>query len=142
MMITSTSDFEKILSKVRLPLTLSLLIIITILSLTPTLPSAGPEDTDKALHLLAYGALTAPYAFSIKPPTLTISTLSTDVTRLRLLMFTGVWGAALEILQGYVGRSTDLWDIIANLAGTVLSLILAPWLYSTALRIFASKAQQ
>jgi len=96
-------------------LALSIIIALTILvkSLTPAMPSLSISNGDKLIHVLAYlvlGLATLPVLPRLRP----------------LLVCLGVagFGAGVEILQGMVntGRSTDVYDGIANALGALLAL--------------------
>jgi len=87
--------------------------IILVKSLTPALPSLSIDNADKYLHVLAYLVLAA-------------ATLPT-LPRVRpVLVVLGVagFGAGVEVLQGMLstGRSTDIYDGLANALGALLAL--------------------
>jgi VanZ family protein len=81
------------------------------------LPKSVPNGTDKLVHLLAFGLLVLPAAFSCRVP--------------RGLLFGGlfvgaaVFGGTIELIQPHFGRSADLNDWMANMLGTTLGLLLA-----------------
>ena len=103
--------------------TLILLVIIAYLSLTPAKGSPSVYLFDYVLHALAYGALSTPYSFSKTP------------NRLYIFVGTCSWGIAIELIQPYVGRTCDIYDVFANSTGTLLALLIVPKIYSL---IFAS----
>ena len=86
-------------------LTLALLACITVLTLLPLTVPSGVKGSDKVHHILAFAALTLPSAV-FYPKAL-----------LRVMVVAVVYGAAIEILQPYVGRSSELADFIADLVG-------------------------
>ncbi|MDG1432002.1 MAG: VanZ family protein [Paracoccaceae bacterium] len=91
------------------------MIAIAIVFLTllhaPSGPSRGPEWADKAYHAIAFfvlvvpGALVHRWAFLWLIPTAT------------------VFGAAIEIAQPYFGRSREIEDLYADIAGILAGII-------------------
>lgn len=81
-------------------------------SLTPVDLSGAPEDSDKAMHLLAYLLLVAlwPAAWRRPGPV--------------MFGFAAGLGVALEVAQGLLptGRFADPWDALANCLGAGLGL--------------------
>jgi VanZ family protein len=75
------------------------------------------NGTDKFVHLAAFGLLVLPAAFSRRVP--------------RGLLFGGlfvgaaIFGGAIELIQPHFGRSADLNDWVADMAGAALGLLLA-----------------
>tara|TARA_R110002072_G_scaffold269027_1_gene428132 strand:- start:6115 stop:6582 length:468 start_codon:yes stop_codon:yes gene_type:complete len=86
-------------------LTISLMIGIAILTLTPLNVPAGAPGSDKIHHLLEFAALTLPCAV-LYPKAL-----------LKVVLAAAVFGTAIEVIQPYVGRQGELTDFIANLLG-------------------------
>ena len=142
MMTTSTSNLEKPLSNIRLISTCIVLIIISVLSLIPPSQPSYTTHLDKVLHMIAYGILTTPYAFASKAPRLFVGSTYIYVYRIRLLFFVGFWGILLEIIQGYVGRTTDIWDLLANFIGSLCAIGLMPRLYRIFCDSFTSETEQ
>ena len=82
----------------------------------------SPYVNDKALHLLTFFLLTVAFYWII------------DTTRRRTLHFTlvactGCLGVGSEILQAILpnGREFDLFDVVANLVGSLLGLAVCGW---------------
>lgn len=102
------------LRRVSVPLTLALAALVLFLCLRPDLghlplvPSA-----DKAQHLLAYAALIAPTAL-LSPR---------DLRRTALAL--AVFGAGVEFLQPFVGRTQDVMDFAMNVVGLGLGASMA-----------------
>lgn len=95
-----------------LPTTLGLLALVTALSLWPR-PELqdGVPGSDKAHHLIAYAALAFPAAFA-------------GVRRWPLVLAgLAAWSWGIELLQPLAGRSTDLGDLAANVAGLALGAL-------------------
>jgi VanZ family protein len=79
------------------------------------------QVSDKSLHFLAYVILTFLLWFAISPN----KRVNWHKTAAWWVLFVVVWyGVADEVLQGYVGRSCDVMDFLADLAGTFAGLIL------------------
>lgn len=86
-------------------LTLALLACITVLTLLPLTAPSGVKGSDKVHHILAFAALTLPSA--VFYPKALLHVMAVGV----------VHAAAIEIIQPYVGRSSELADFIADLVG-------------------------
>ncbi|MBN2456508.1 MAG: VanZ family protein [Sedimentisphaerales bacterium] len=83
------------------------------------------QVSDKTLHILAYLVLVFLLWFSISPD----KKANWRKAAVWWILFAVVWyGVIDEVLQGYVGRSCDVTDFLANLAGTLLGLILFSFL--------------
>jgi VanZ family protein len=79
------------------------------------------QVSDKGLHLLAYLILVFLLWFAISPN----KKVNWRKTAVWWVLFVVVWyGVVDEVLQGYVGRSCDITDFLADLAGTLAGLIL------------------
>jgi len=79
------------------------------------------QVSDKGIHFLAYLILTFLLWFAISPN----KKVNWRKTAVWLVIFVMVWyGVVDEVLQGYVGRSCDVRDFLADLAGTLTGLIL------------------
>lgn len=91
------------------------IILLAYLSLVPVVPAAAPDVSDKVLHFLAYGGLTALAAAAW--PRLNLTTL--------FIIVSGV-GALLEFGQGLlnIGRMASFGDQIANMGGAALALLI------------------
>ena len=86
-------------------LSLVVAMIIITLSLTPL--TQGPETvgSDKNYHFLAYGILAAPTSFGRASAIF------------KFAIFYIVFGACVEVLQPFVGRSGDMSDVLMNSFG-------------------------
>jgi VanZ family protein len=102
--------------------------IIIFLSLLP--PSQFPEiplfpGADKLIHFLMYTGLgwLVMWAFYKKHLTKT--------TRLLLFFSVPVWGALMELMQLFMhqGRSFSWFDILANLVGAILGVVVFKWMW-------------
>jgi len=83
------------------------------------------QVSDKSLHFLAYLILTFLLWFAISP-TQKVNWRKATVWWILIVV---VWyGVVDELLQGYIGRSCDVMDFFANLAGTLAGLILFSFL--------------
>lgn len=108
-------------------LTLALLVCITVLTLLPLTFSTGVKGSDKIQHILAFAALTLPSAV-FYPKAL-----------LHVMAAAVVYGAAIEIIQPYVGRSSELADFIADLVGVGLGATIGRFLRISYGRRIASR---
>lgn len=99
------------------------LIVLTYESLEPTMPSIDVTHIDKVMHALAYAVLTGLFAFAL--PKLKLW---------HVFLWPTVYGAFIEVAQELMpyDRTGSLWDLLANMAGSVAVLIL--WVL--AVRIF------
>ena len=103
-------------------------IVITILFLLPG--SAIPEENwldrmhaDKIVHVGFFATLLFLWRFSF-------SQKSTKVV-VALLSVALIYGIAIELIQGAMGkhRSSDPWDVVADMCGAVLGLYVWWWVY-------------
>ena len=90
------------------------LLLLIYFSLMPTVPSPA-EVSDKILHFIAYGGLTALAAAAW--PRLAL---------LWLLLGVSAVGALLELMQGLlsIGRTASFGDQLANMSGAALALLI------------------
>ena len=88
--------------------------IIVYLTLTPTPLRETTEDLllDKAYHAIAFAALVFPAAFLYRS------------CLIWLIPAALVFGAAIELIQPYVGRSAQLADFVADVIGVTLGLLI------------------
>ena len=97
-----------------IPLTLIVTTVLTVAMLWPiNQPPAVLDETDKLVHLFAFAALAFPLA---------------RTGRLRLIsVFVGAsaFGGIIEVIQPSFGRSADMQDWIADIAGVVLGIAMA-----------------
>jgi VanZ family protein len=94
---------------------------VLVLSLLPTLavPETGIPFTDKLLHTAAYlvlGSLGYLFFYTKKQHKLQALVLSVIICTL--------WGAGIEILQGYTGRTPELLDGIMDFCGAALGTLI------------------
>lgn len=106
-------------ASLRTPFRLGVLVygaIIIWASLRPSTTSGDIPHFDKLMHLLVYGFLA--YGISLAWPKL---------SKVKLLLGCIVLGGGLEIAQGMMGsgRTTSLFDGLANSFGTVLGMLAA-----------------
>lgn len=113
------STLAQFITRYWLVLSAAILLAITCLSLWPleSLPQA--PGTDKTHHVIAYAALAFPAALA-KP------------TQWQWLML-GFFGysGAIELMQPWVNRYGELWDLFANGCGLLVGILLA-WMVSIA----------
>jgi VanZ family protein len=77
--------------------------------------------SDKGLHFLVYLILTFLLWFAVSPN----KKVSWRKTAVWWVLFVVIWyGVVDEVLQSYVGRTCDVMDFFADLAGTLAGLIL------------------
>jgi len=91
-------------------ITILLLIVITILSLSP-LQKISIPGTDKTHHLIAYFFLALP------------SAISRPKNYLYLGLCFIAYGGLIEMLQPYFNRHGEWLDFLANTSGVILSYL-------------------
>ncbi len=117
-------------------LAVALFAMAGLLILTHTPPKYMPDeldrfDLDKILHILAYGVLTALMIMAIKPP-------RTWSLRLGLIAMLLVLAIADETTQAFVGRCTSNADLMADIIGMFIAMILS---FSWVCKIATGKSQ-
>ncbi|GHA06912.1 hypothetical protein GCM10008090_15750 [Arenicella chitinivorans] len=92
---------------------LGLLVVITVLSLTPLPQLPEMPGTDKLHHFIAYAALMFPVAFA--------------QLRHRVWLALGffVWSGSIELIQPMVNRYGEWLDLAANGLGLLLGYLIA-----------------
>lgn len=95
-------------------LTILVTAVLTVAMLWPiNQPPPGPDGTDKLVHLVAFAALAFPLArtgrFGLIP----------------VLVGASAFGGIIELLQPSFGRSADMQDWIADIAGVGFGIVLA-----------------
>ena len=95
-----------------IPITLIVTLILTVAMLWPLeAPPPAPDGSDKILHVIAFAALSFPFArtgrFGL------------------LLVFLGAstFGGMIELIQPSFNRNADLKDWVADVAGVVLGVM-------------------
>ncbi len=104
------AKIDTLITRLWAPITLLILISITVLSLIP-LPELPLPGSDKTHHLLAYAALMCPAFLSIYK------------FRFWLTGFFLIWSGAIELLQPYVNRYCEFEDLLANGAGLLIGAV-------------------
>lgn len=90
-----------------------ILILITVLSLTPQPHLPPVPGTDKAHHFIAYAALMFAVGFT-KPK-----------NWLFIGLFFVAWSGCIELIQPYVNRYGEWLDLAANTGGLVCGFVIA-----------------
>ena len=97
-----------------IPLTLIVTTVLTVAMLWPiNQPPAGPDGSDKVVHLIAFAALAFPLARTGR------------IGLIPVFLGASVFGGLIELIQPSFGRSTDMQDWIADIAGVALGIVLA-----------------
>ncbi|MDO5736483.1 MAG: VanZ family protein [Propionibacteriaceae bacterium] len=86
-------------------MTVVLAAVIAFLTLRPPIETGMPAGSDKLYHFIAFAALSFPLAL-VRPR------WSAGL----LVLFTA-YGAAIEIIQPYMGRSGEWADLLADVTG-------------------------
>jgi VanZ family protein len=95
-------------------LTLTITAVLTVAMLWPTnQPPPAPDGTDKLVHLIAFSALAFPLARTGRYGLVAV------------FVGASVFGGLIEIIQPSFGRSADMQDWIADIAGVGLGIVLA-----------------
>ena len=97
-----------------IPLTLIVTLTLSVAMLWPLeAPPPAPEGSDKLVHLIAFAALAFPLArtgrFGLIP----------------VFVGASAFGGVIEVVQPSFGRSADMQDWIADIAGVGLGIVLA-----------------
>jgi len=92
-------------------ITVLTLALITVLSLTPLAHLPDAPGSDKTHHLVAYFALALPVAMRGGPKWL-----------LLLPVFI-LWSGAIELIQPFVNRYGEWYDLVANSVGVGLGAL-------------------
>lgn len=97
-----------------IPLTLIVTTVLTVAMLWPiNQPPPAPDGTDKLVHLIAFAALAFPLARTGR------------IGLIPVFVGASAFGGLIEILQPSFGRSADMQDWIADIAGVGLGIVLA-----------------
>lgn len=95
-------------------LTVAGVIVATVLFLSPAIPGGAPKINDKLAHGIVFFALALPCLVAGWP------------ARRWVIAGLVVYGGLIELVQPLAGRSRDLGDMLANLAGISAAILLAP----------------
>ena len=97
-----------------IPLTLIVTTVLTVAMLWPiNQPPPGPDGSDKVVHLVAFAALAFPLARTGR------------IGLLPVFVGASAFGGLIELIQPTFGRSADMQDWIADIAGVALGIALA-----------------
>ena len=97
-----------------IPLTVIVTTVLTVAMLWPIdQPPPTPDGTDKLVHLIAFAALAFPLARTGR------------IGLVPVFMGASVFGGLIEVIQPSFGRSADMQDWIADIAGVALGIVLA-----------------
>jgi len=97
-----------------IPLTLIVTTILTVAMLWPLeAPPPAPEGSDKIVHLIAFAALAFPLARTGR------------IGLVPVFIGASTFGGLIELIQPTFGRSADMQDWIADIAGVGLGIVLA-----------------
>ena len=97
-----------------IPLTLIVTMVLTVAMLWPiNQPPPGPDGRDKVVHLIAFVALAFPLGRTGR------------IGLIPVFVGASAFGGIIEVLQPSFGRSADMQDWIADIAGVALGIMLA-----------------
>ena len=97
-----------------IPLTLMVTAVLTVAMLWPiNQPPPAPDGTDKLVHLIAFAALAFPLARTGR------------IGLIPVFVGASAFGGFIEVIQPSFGRSADMQDWIADIAGVGLGILLA-----------------
>ena len=110
------------LKKILLPASVTYTLALATLSLVKVNTGTDlPSNSDKLFHALAYIIFTALWFFTC------YYKLKFNKVRALIIsaLFSTVFGIIIELLQGSLtaSREADLYDVIANTAGTVIAIV-------------------
>jgi VanZ family protein len=94
--------------RISLSLTFLLLVAVAIIALSPAQTPIMNVENDKLGHIVAFTALSMPCA------------LAHPRSLFWLLPLIILFGIAIELIQPYVGRTSDLSDVYADILGASL----------------------
>jgi membrane associated rhomboid family serine protease len=96
-----------------IPLTLIVTAVVTVAMLWPIdQPPPGPDGSDKVVHLIAFAALAFPLARTGR------------IGLVPVIIGSSIFGGIIELIQPSFGRSADMQDWIADIAGVALGILL------------------
>ena len=99
---------------VDIVLTFIMTTVLTVAMLWPIhQPPPAPDGSDKVVHLIAFAALAFPLARTGR------------IGLLPVFVGASAYGGIIEVLQPSFGRSADMQDWIADIAGVGLGIVLA-----------------
>ena len=94
-------------------LTFIMTTVLTVAMLWPIhQPPPAPDGSDKVVHLIAFAALAFPLARTGR------------IGLLPVFIGASAYGGIIEVLQPSFGRSADMQDWIADIAGVALGMML------------------
>lgn len=97
-----------------MPLTLIVTTVLTVAMLWPIHQSPpSPDGSDKVVHLIAFAALAFPLARTGR------------IGLVPVFIGASAFGGIIELIQPSFGRSADMQDWIADIAGVALGILLA-----------------
>ena len=97
-----------------IPLTILVTGVLTVAMLWPiNQPPPAPDGTDKLVHLIAFASLAFPLARTGR------------IGLVPVFVGASVYGGFIEVIQPSFGRSADMQDWIADMAGVALGIALA-----------------
>ena len=97
-----------------IPLTLIVTSVLTVAMLWPIhQPPPAPNGSDKVVHLIAFAALAFPLARTGR------------IGLVPVFIGASTFGGFIELIQPSFGRSADMQDWIADIAGVGLGIVLA-----------------
>ena len=97
-----------------IPITLIVTAVLTVAMLWPiNQPPSAPDGSDKVVHLIAFAALAFPLARTAR------------IGLVPVFVGASAFGGLIEVVQPSFGRSADMQDWIADIAGVVLGIVLA-----------------
>ena len=96
-----------------IPLTLIMMLILTVAMLWPLDQPPQALRSDKLVHLIAFAALAFPLARTGR------------IGLLPVFIGASAFGGFIEVLQPSFGRSADIQDWVADIFGTTIGIVLA-----------------
>jgi VanZ family protein len=97
-----------------IPLTLIVTVVLTVAMLWPiSQPPPAPDGSDKVVHLIAFAALAFPLARTGR------------IGLVPVFVGASAFGGLIELIQPSFGRSADIQDWVADIAGVALGILLA-----------------
>ncbi|MEA1910823.1 MAG: VanZ family protein [Spirochaetota bacterium] len=113
-------NIKRQLPLIRAIIFISIALAILILSLVPKPPEIIREFalSDKVMHLGAYIALAFSMCFILPP------SFSSKKTFYSVFISSTMYGAVIEFLQGFTGRTPEGLDLLSDAAGAAIGILL------------------
>lgn len=104
------SAYARHLESFTLGLTALFALVIALATFSPETGVGGAPGQDKILHAIAFAGLVLPVAVLARQHLIWLAPLAIG------------YGAAIEVIQPFVGRGGEWLDLVADIAGVILGI--------------------